>query len=99
MNKSDFFKKLEDAQKSGKVNTLLLHIETPANKNEVTIVQGEENVKRKIEYISSAYNEKMRLNRNDNVIITDYAFGDASHVGIREITAALFRDKDEELEL
>lgn len=93
MKKSEFIKALNGAIKSGKVNTLLLHIETPANKNEVTIVQGEDEVGKKLEYINSAYDESMRLKRNDKVKVIDYSFGDTDKVGLAAITHALFRQE------
>ena len=91
MKKSEFLSTLNGAIKSGNVNTLLLDIETPANKNEVTIVQGEDEVGKKLEYINSAYDESMRLKRNDAVKILDYTFGYIDRVGLAAITHALFR--------
>lgn len=90
MKKSEFLSTLNGAIESGKVNTLLLHIETPANKNEVTIVQGEDEVGKKLEYINSAYDESMRLKRNDAVKILDYKYGDSDFFGISDMAIILF---------
>jgi len=95
MKKSELLDTLSSAINSGTVNTLLLHIETPANKNEVTIIQGEQDVKNKIEYIDSAYDESLRLKRNDKVNIKNYSFGDANSVGFESITWALFRQEED----
>lgn len=91
MKKSEFLSTLSGAIESGKVNTLLLHIVSPSSQNEVTIIQGEDDVKSEITYINGAYDESMRLKRNDSMKIIDYAFGNTDKVGLAAITHALFR--------
>ena len=76
--KEKFLKDYTDKVVNGKSNLLSLLVTTPANKFEVIMVVGKDDITKKVEYLDNTYSDEFTHQFNDKVIIVDYHFSEAS---------------------